>query len=202
MDEAALITAFCERLKPLRLSNELTLDELSQKSGVSISTISKIENQQQKPGFETILKISRALHINFVHMLEPPPAAARQNLARRVVTRAGAAPVYESNVYTYAAHATDLAQKAMVPLVMHIKTRLVPPVEEWSVHDGEEVAYVLEGEVELHTEHYTPVTLHKGDSCYFDSTMRHAYVCRGTGEAVILSVCLSIIPFEQALTPL
>ncbi len=197
MDEAALIGVFCGRLKSLRQSKDLTLDELSQLSGVSISTISKIENQQQKPGFETVLKISRALHINFVHMLEPPPPAPHK-MARRVVTKAAAAPVYESGIYSYAAHATDLAQKAMVPLVMHIKSRSVPPFEEWSVHDGEEVAYVIEGEVELHTEQYTPAILGQGDSCYFDSTMRHAYVARGSGDAVVLSICLSINPFEQA----
>ena len=195
MDEAALITTFCAKLKSLRQSKELTLDELSRLSGVSISTISKIENQQQNPGFETVLKISRALHVNFIHMLEPPPPAP-QKLARRVVTRAASVPTYESNNYTYAAHATDLAQKAMVPLLMHIKTRTLPPPEEWSVHDGEELAYVIEGAVELHSEHYAPTTLAKGDSCYFDSTMRHAYVATGPGEATILSICLSIVPFD------
>ena len=196
MDEAALITAFCGKLKSLRQTKDLTLDGLAQLSGVSISTISKIENQQQKPSFETVLKISRALHINFVHMLEPP--ALPQKLTRRVITRAGVAPVYESAIYRYTAHATELAQKAMVPLLMRIKTRTVPAFEDWSVHDGEEFAYVVEGEVELHTEHYAPAALSKGDSCYFDSTMRHAYVSSGSGDAVVLSICLSINPFEQA----
>jgi transcriptional regulator with XRE-family HTH domain len=197
MDEAELINLFCLRLKPLRQSKDLTLDELSRLSGVSIATISKIENQQQKPGFETILKISRALHINFVHMLEPEPAAPLK-MARRVITRASEAPVYASGICSYAAHATELAQKAMVPLVMQIKTTIVPPAEEWSVHDGEEFAYVLEGEIMLHTEHYAPAVLKKGDSCYFDSTMRHAYVCRDAGGATLLSMCLSINPFETA----
>jgi transcriptional regulator with XRE-family HTH domain len=196
MDEVGLINLFSTKLKSLRLSKDLTLDELSQLSGVSIATISKIENQLQKPGFETILKISRALHVNFVHMLEPLPVP-QPKMARRVVTRAGEAPIYESSVCSYATHATDLAQKAMVPLVMHIKTRIVPPFEEWSVHDGEELAYVTEGEVALHTEHYAPMVLKQGDSCYFDSTMRHAYVCCGERKATILSVCLSIVPFEQ-----
>jgi quercetin dioxygenase-like cupin family protein len=83
---------------------------------------------------------------------------------------------------------------------MRIKTRTVPPADEWSVHDGEELAYVIAGEIEFHTEHDTPVTLFIGDGCYFDSTMRHAYVCRSSADAVILSVCLSIIPFEPAKT--
>lgn len=196
MDEAELINLFCLRLKSLRQSKDLTLDELSRLSGVSIATISKIENQQQKPGFETILKISRALHINFVHMLEPEPAAPPK-MARRVITRAAQAPVYASGIYGYAAHATELAQKAMVPLVMQIKTAIVPPAGEWSVHDGEEFAYVLHGAIILHTEHYAPTVLQQGDSCYFDSTMRHAYVRQGPGKATVLSVCLSIMPFES-----
>ncbi|MCB8883423.1 helix-turn-helix domain-containing protein [Acidisoma cellulosilytica] len=195
MDEAALITAFCHKLKEIRRSKDLTLDDLARISGVSISTISKIENQQQKPGFETVLKISRALHVNFVHMLDPPEPAPVKT-TRRVVTRADSAPVYDSEHYVYAAHATELANKTMVPLLMRIKNRDLPPLADWSVHDGEEYAYVIEGEVALHMEHYAPVQLHKGDSCYFDSTMRHAYVALD-GEAVVLSICLSIVPFKS-----
>lgn len=195
MDEARLITAFCQQLKSLRQSQELTLDELSQRSGVSISTISKIENQQQKPSFETVLKISRALKINFVHMLEPPTSEPLK-LARRVVTRADEAPVYNSDYYRYAAHATDLANKTMVPLVMHINSPEPPPVQDWSVHGGEEFAYVIQGDVVLYTEQYAPVLLAKGDSCYSDSTMRHAYAAPN-GDAIVLSICLSIKPFES-----
>jgi hypothetical protein len=50
--------------------------------------------------------------------------------------------------------------------------------------------------VMLLTEQYAPVQLSAGDSCYFDSTMRHAYVAKG-GEATVLSICLSIKPFES-----
>ncbi|HTI00897.1 MAG TPA: XRE family transcriptional regulator [Acidisoma sp.] len=196
MDEAALIAEFCRKLKSIRRAKDLTLDELARASGVSISTISKIENEQQKPGFETVLKISRALHVNFVHMLDPP-APASPKTARRVVTRGAEAPVYQSAHYLYAAHATELANKTMVPLLMRIRNHEAPPLADWSVHDGEEYAHVLEGEVELHMEHYAPVQLARGDSCYFDSTMRHAYVAVGEEEAVVLSICLSIVPFKS-----
>jgi transcriptional regulator with XRE-family HTH domain len=194
MDEAAIITAFCQKLKSLRQAKELTLEELCQLSGVSVSTISKIENQQQKPSFETVLKVSRALHINFVHMLETPAAPPR-NMARRVITRAQTAPEYKSDFYTYTAHGTELSNKTMVPLLMQIKTHELPPREDWSVHDGEEFVYVLDGVVELHTEQYAPAILEKGDSCYLDSTMRHAYVSKSAGEATVLAICLSIVPF-------
>ena len=46
--------------------------------------------------------------------------------------------------------------------------------------------------IEFHTEHYAPVRLEHGDSVYFDSLMRHAFVTVGGGsEAVIVSVSLS-----------
>ena len=35
---------------------------------------------------------------------------------------------------------------------------------------------MIEGEVEFHTELYAPLTLHAGDSIYFDSEMGHAYL--------------------------
>jgi transcriptional regulator with XRE-family HTH domain len=196
MDEATIVATFSQKLKELRLASNMTLEELSGKSGVSISTISKIENQQQKPSFETVLRMARALKVNFVEMLEPSLPAAR-NLARRAITRAPDAPVYPSAHYTYATHAAEITHKAMVPLIMKIKTREVPPPEEWSIHAGEEFIYVVDGILEFHTEQYAPAILYKGDSCYLDSTMRHAFVSKSANDALIVSVCLSIIPFAE-----
>jgi transcriptional regulator with XRE-family HTH domain len=197
MDEAAIVAALAQKLKNLRLLNNLTLDELAQLSGVSISTISKIENGQQRPSFETVLRIARALKINFVQLLEPAvPRPA--NLARRIITRGPEAPAYSSQWATYQTHSAELTRKAMIPFVMQIKTRKVPPLDEWSIHAGEEFIYVMEGVLEFHTEHYAPAVLTKGDSCYLDSTMRHAFVSGSEIDAVVLSVCRSIIPFTEA----
>jgi transcriptional regulator with XRE-family HTH domain len=196
LDEAQIIASFSQRLKTIRRSNNLTLDELSQKSGVSISTISKIENQQQKPSFETVLRVSRALQINFLQMLETPELP-QPNIARRAVTRAAQAPRYASEYYDYEAHATEISHKKMTPLIMHVKSRALPPLADWSIHDGEEFLYVLEGAVELHSEHYAPALLKKGDSCFFDSTMRHAYVRKSGHSAKVLAMCLTIVPFPE-----
>jgi len=193
MDEAAIVAAFSQKLKELRLAHDLTLDDLSGKSGVSISTISKIENQQQKPSFETVLRMARALKINFVDLLEP--ALGGGALARRAITRAGEAPVYPSEHYAYAVHGAELTRKAMVPLIMRIHTTTLPPLQDWSIHAGEEFIYVVEGVLEFHTAHYAPALLRAGDSCYLDSTMRHAFVSRGESPALVVSVCLSIVPF-------
>jgi len=189
MDEDTIIATFCQKLKTLRLSNGLTLEELGEMSGVSISTISKIENRQQKPSFETVLRVSRALRMNFVHMLEAP--ASPGHMARRTITRAGTEPKLQGELYTYATHAAEITNKAMIPTVMTIRSRDVPPADQWSTHYGEEFIYVLSGTLEFHTEEYAPAILNQGDSCYLDSAMRHAFVSTGEGDATLLSVFIS-----------
>ncbi len=79
----------------------------------------------------------------------------------------------------------------MIPLVMQVKARNVPPIDEWSSHDGEEFVYVTRGATELHTQFYAPVRLEVGDSAYIDSTMRHAFLSVGKGDAEILSICMT-----------
>jgi transcriptional regulator with XRE-family HTH domain len=162
MDEDTIIATFCQKLKTLRLGNGLTLEELAEMSGVSISTISKIENRQQKPTFETVLRVARALHINFVQMLEP--ASSPVHMARRTITRAGEEPKLQGDHYTYATHAAEIINKAMVPSLMQIRTREIPPRDQWSTHFGEEFILVLNGTIEFHTDEYSPVILNKGDS--------------------------------------
>jgi transcriptional regulator with XRE-family HTH domain len=189
MDEDTIIATFCQKLKTLRLANGLTLEELGEMSGVSISTISKIENRQQKPSFETVLRVARALHINFVQMLETP--ASPRHMARRTITRADETPKLQSDHYTYANHASEITNKAMIPSLMQIRTRELPPPDQWSTHHGEEFIYVLSGTLEFHTEEYAPATLNKGDSCYLDSAMRHAFVSKGAEDAIILSIFMS-----------
>ena len=76
----------------------------------------------------------------------------------------------------------------MVPVVGTLHTRSLEEFGEWVRHQGEEFVYVLRGKVELHTEHYEPVVLAAGDSAYFDSSMGHAYLNRGRGDARILVV--------------
>jgi transcriptional regulator with XRE-family HTH domain len=189
MDEDTIIATFCQKLKTLRLANGLTLEELGEMSGVSISTISKIENRQQKPSFETVLRVARALRINFVQMLESP--STPRHMARRTITRAAEAPNLQGDLYTYATHASEITNKAMIPSLIRVRTREVPPADQWSTHHGEEFIYVLSGTLEFHTEEYAPAILNQGDSCYLDSTMRHAFVSKGEDDAVVLSIFLS-----------
>lgn len=52
------------KLRNLRKSNNLTLKELSTKSGISISFISDIENRRRNPSIDTLEILAKALNVS------------------------------------------------------------------------------------------------------------------------------------------
>lgn len=180
-----------ERIRRLRQGQDLTLAGLSERAGVPVSTLSKIENAKvRNTSADNLFKIARGLNVLFDDLVEQRPARQAAS-GRQVITRGGRTESYCTELYDYSAHAAGLLKKRMVPLHMRIKTRELPELHDWSHHDGEEWVYVVSGAIDLHTEHYAAQRLEAGDSAYFDSTMRHCFVSVGSGEAVILSVCLA-----------
>ena len=177
-----------ERIKSLRKERDWTLHDLSRKSGVSVSTLSKIENGQVATSFDTLLKVSRGLETSFDAILSHGTASAN---GRLTVTRLGQALNFSNAIYEYAVHSGELRQKHMIPLVMEIKARHFDQIISWSSHEGEEFIYVVKGKILLYTEFYEPRALAAGESAYIDSKMQHAFLNRGKGMAQILSICFS-----------
>lgn len=178
------------RVKALRLEAGITLQQLSERSGVSVSALSKIENGHSRATFDTVLKTARGLGVLFDDLLEDGQHAG-VSLNRLVVTRADEAEEYPTEIYNYFAYGTEMLQRRLMPLLIAVKTHSVPDFVDWSTHEGEEFILVLEGEIDLHTEHYRPQRLRTGDAAYFDSLMRHAFVAASPGVAKILSVSLA-----------
>ncbi|MEE8453622.1 MAG: XRE family transcriptional regulator, partial [Limibaculum sp.] len=156
---------------------------LARRSGVSISTISKIENGKISGGFETIYKLARGLGVLVTEIIDGE-AEAREPM---VVHRGDRTDVHPTGLYDYYPQAFRHAG-ALNPYLMVIHTRTVPDRLDWSIHDGEEVIMVLEGAIELHQEGAPPQRLDAGDSACFDSGRRHCFVSTGEGPARIVSV--------------
>jgi transcriptional regulator with XRE-family HTH domain len=185
-----------KRLRRLRKKAGWTLQDLSRQSGVSLSTLSKIENAQVDPTFDTLLKAARGLGIGFEVLLAEPfasdlPVATRRTSGRLMVTRAVAAIGFSTPMYDYAVHANGLRRKFMTPLIMEVKARTIDEVTNWSSHEGEEFIFVMSGTIDLHTEFYDPVRLETGDSAYIDSGMAHMFLSIGSGIARMASICYS-----------
>jgi len=174
------------RLKDVRHGLRLTLSDVSRKTGVSISNLSKIENDQVSPSFDILKRICDGLQIALEDFVRPGEKSLVSG--RKTATRLSEGVHFTSGQYDYKAHATELSRKGMAPLEMRVRARSVDAFDHWSRHGGEEFAYVLSGEIEVHTEHYAPFRLVAGESAYFDSSMEHLFISVSDEDARVLSV--------------
>ena len=170
-------------IKRFRVAEGLTLKELARRSGVSIATISKIENDKISGGFETIYKIARGLGILVTEIITTDFAKTE----RIVLHKKNEADVHETAIYDYYPQAFR-HDGALNPYLMVIHTRKKPPKRDWSIHEGEEVVIVLSGMIDLHLEGQKPLKLGTGDSACFDCGVRHAFVSVGDHPAHMISV--------------
>ncbi|MDF3174601.1 XRE family transcriptional regulator [Pseudomonas sp. ER28] len=172
------------KLRWLRRQANMTLQQLSQRCAISVSALSKIENGQLSPTYEKIAALALGLGVDVGELFSPTTKASA--LGRRSVTRRGQGVTHETDQYRYEILHADLAEKRFVPLVTTIKAHDRADFPRLLSHDGEELLYVLSGQVVLHTDLYAPLELGPGDSCYIDSTMGHACISGSGADATIL----------------
>jgi transcriptional regulator with XRE-family HTH domain len=182
---------FGPRIKRLRRDADLTLQQLSDRSGLAISTISKVENSQISPTYENILRLADGLEVDVADLFVKGSSAMASG--RRSITRAGQGAKLQSAQYQYEMLCADLTKKKFIPLLTKLRARSVAEFPNLVRHAGEEFVYVMEGDVVIHTDHYEPLLLRRGDSCYFDSNMGHALVSAGEADAMVLWVCSALI---------
>lgn len=185
--QAGQVSTLPATLRRLRSRAGLTLQQLSERVGISPSTLSKIENGQLSPTYEKIAALALGLEVDVGELFTQVPRPIP--LGRRSITRSGEGVKHETPQYTYEVLNADLSDKRFVPLVTTVKAHSIGEFRGLLRHDGEEFIYVLEGTVVLNTEFYAPTVLKKGDSVYFDSTMGHACVSGGGEDALLLWVC-------------
>lgn len=177
--------AFGQRLRAARKKLGWTLAEVADRSGVSITTISRVERGQLALSYEKFAALARALGMDIGSMF-----AARGTrpvaLERPVLTRAGQGTVYRGTAFTYEFLGAGVTGKQMSPIVGTVHARRIEGPEDFARHDGEEFVYVLSGTIEVHFEEGETVRLSRGDSLYFDSRIGHAFVSVGRTTARVI----------------
>lgn len=188
-DSPALVTPGTA-LKGLRLKRGWTLADVSERTGIPASTLSKVENGKTELTMDRLLRISVALEVNIADLFRTPTTErVSPERARRSITRPGEHPGVKSQYGDYFYHAQDLLDKKVVPIIAEIRAKTMAEFGEYHRHPGEEFLLVMDGELMLHTDTYAPTQLRKGESIYFDSTMGHAYVSAGDAPCRILMIC-------------
>jgi len=164
---------------------------MSERSGIPVSTLSKVENDRLTLTYDKLAQVSENLQIPISELFaesEPPEAVT----ARRSIGRLEDAIRVETSNYDYYYLCTELRRKRMIPVLTRIRAKSLAEFGDLVSHSGEEYIHVLEGSIIVHTEFYDPVTLKAGEAIYIDSNMGHAYVAaEECDEALVLGVCSS-----------
>jgi transcriptional regulator with XRE-family HTH domain len=180
-------------LRGHRQRHKWTLKEMSERTGIPLSTLAKVEHDRLTLTYDKLLQLSQRLNLRMSDLFSEADEASEAPItARRSIGRLSDAIRVNTPNYEYFYMCPELRRKRMVPTVTRIRARSVEEFGELVHHPGEEYIYVLQGPVEIHTEFYEPILLQTGESIYIDSTMGHAYTApEGSKEALVLGVCSS-----------
>jgi transcriptional regulator with XRE-family HTH domain len=180
-------------LRKLRAANGWTLREMSERTDIPVSTLSKVEHDRLTLTYDKLVQLSEKLGIRIADLFSDPESSGGPGVTgRRSIGRINDALRVETPNYDYYYLCTDLRRKRMVPILTRIRAKSLSEFGDLISHPGEEYIHVLEGAIIVHTEFYDPVMLATGEAIYIDSNMGHAYVAaENCDEALVLGVCSS-----------
>ena len=183
-------------IRLVRQQNEWTLREMSEKAGIPLSTLAKVEADKLSLTYDKLQQFTSRLGLTMTEFLaqgEAPVAGSVVTARRSLATGDNSVRISTPN-YDYEYLCADLREKRMVPIITRVRARDIAEFGEPVRHQGEEFVFVLEGSIEVHLQFYTAITLRAGQGVYLDSTMGHAYVAKDCESALVLGICSSEDP--------
>jgi transcriptional regulator with XRE-family HTH domain len=164
-----VLAAVGPRLRELRKQRSVTLTELAETTGISVSTLSRLESGQRKATLELLLPLARVYQVPLDDLVGAPPTGDPR-VYGRPITRG------DQTILPLSRQATGpQAFKHLIPA----GRRLEP---EPRTHEGYEWLYVLHGNVRLILGEHDLV-LPAGEAAEFDTRMPH-WFGSADGEAV------------------
>lgn len=186
------------RLRQARHNQKQTLKQLSEKTGLALSTISKAELGQVTLSYEKFVVLARALNIEVGSLFAVPDQKTAQPLPTTEVGisshKSTATPGYATRNYEYGLLFGELSGKHMNPILAVIDSRDASEFEDYIRHAGQEFVIVLSGSIAIQFETGETLFLEAHESAYFDSGIGHIYLSTSEDDAKVVAVCTSGLP--------
>ena len=173
-------------IRKLRIEQGLSLADLSEQSGVPISTLSRVELGQNALNYDKLVRLCRALEVDLEGLVTREAETAPAASGRRSVIRAGDGPPVRLAGNTGRRGASDLLSKSLSPIIVDVTARDLDAHGAFVTHAGEAYALVLSGEVEFHSHLYAPLAMSAGDAVYFDAAAGYALLAPGQPAKVLV----------------
>jgi transcriptional regulator with XRE-family HTH domain len=172
-DMDAVLTAVGPRLRALRRQRETTLTELAEETGISVSTLSRLESGQRRPTLELLLPLARAYGAAIDELVGAPPTGDPR-VHMRPVSRDG------MTLIPLTRRAGGLQAYKLI-----ISRRGEPP--EPQTHEGYEWLYVLDGQLRLVLGDQDLI-LHPGEAAEFSTQLPHWFGSATAQPVEVLSL--------------
>lgn len=146
------------RLRQLRQRRDATLAELSAETGISVSTLSRLESGERRPALELLLPLARAYGVTLDELVDAPPTGDPRIHLRPVTT-------HGITMVPLTRRAGGIAAYKLI----------VPPRSgepEQQTHEGYEWFYVLDGRLRLLLGEHDLV-MGPGEAAEFDTRVPH-----------------------------
>lgn len=160
------------RLRAMRQSHGLTLEELAAAAGMSASTLSRLESGKRQASLELLLPLTRRLGVGLDDLV--PQQQADPRVRRPVISRDGML-------------IAPLVAEGSPILTYKITYPPVSVLPELRTHDGYEWLYVLSGKLRLRLGEQD-LTLSRGEAAEFDTRTPHAMSAAGGRPAQVISI--------------
>ena len=161
MDELdATIAAAGPRLRALRRRQDITLNDLSAATGISVSTLSRLESGARRPTLELLLPLARTFGVTLDELVDAPPTGDPR-VHMRPVRRNGMTLL-------------PLSRRAggiqAYKIILTSADRSAEP--DLKTHEGYEWLYVLDGRLRVILGEHDLV-LAPGEAAEFDTRTPH-----------------------------
>ena len=172
------------KLREFRQAKDWSLAELAKRSGVALSSLSRMETGKMTGTLESHLKIARALGARlselYVSLDAPGPAAEVKR------TEELAEPIAAGKGASLSVLASTPLQKKMLPALLHLSPKRSSQKQRGPA-GSERFLYVLKGQLEA-TVGDQVVRAGTGESVYLQASVPHTLTNPGSTPLVVLSV--------------
>ncbi|KMM85619.1 Helix-turn-helix domain-containing protein [Pseudomonas taetrolens] len=171
------------RLRVIRKKQKLTLKQLSERSGVALSTLSKMELAQVSVSYEKLAAAAHALRVDIAQLFSPSTENTGAVQPTAVSSAIDNAAGYSTGNYEYHPMAGDFPGRNMTPMYARIFARELSQFEDYIRHPGQEFAVVLSGRVRIQFETGESLSIGCRETAYFNSAIGHIYLAESKDGA-------------------
>lgn len=173
-----------KKIKEIRKQQKMSLTELSQKSGIQLATLSRIENLKMTGTLESHIHIAKAFGMDITELYQDIVQETKNVDVQTQETKADFFDYNEKSSYEILT--SKVLSKKMMPTLLKIEPKGKTNIEQ-NAQNTEKFLFVLEGAIKAKVGEKI-FALSASNTLYFDASLKHEFINEGKSTAKVICV--------------